>query len=116
MTDINRKELKSQYKQTLADPGVYRIINKATGNFFLDSSMSIKSIINKFEFGKKTESTGAMPKQLIKELNEYGFKNFELEILDRLDVKAEMTEEEIKEDIKLLLKIWSEKLDNKNLP
>jgi hypothetical protein len=107
---LERKELMAKYKEMKHDAGVYRIINNETGEYLLGSDSNIKSIYNKFEFGKTTSSYDVLPKKLSKGLKQYGYDSFSIEILDLLDIKPEATAAEIKEELKLLEEMWREKL------
>lgn len=107
---LNRKELKAQYKQSKPDAGVYRIINNKTGKYFMDSCLDTKGECNKFEFVKKTNSYTFMHGKLSNAIREQGFDNFSFEVLELLDIKPEMTDDEIKEDLKTLEEIWRDKL------
>lgn len=106
----DRKELLAQYKQTINDVGVYRIINNITGEYLLSSDSNIKSIYNKFEFAKSTNTPSFVSRKIASVLSEYGLNNFSVEVLELLDNKPEMTQSEIDEDLKLLEEIWREKL------
>jgi hypothetical protein len=110
----NRKEIISQYKQTKKDAGVYRIINNMTGKYFLSSCLDINGEGNKFEFAKSTNTPGFSARKLANVLEKQGFNDFSFEVLELLDIKPEMTDAQVKEEIKLLEEIWREKLGTEN--
>jgi hypothetical protein len=103
-----RRDLIAQYKDMKRIAGVYRIINMETGIYYLGHSADIQGIMNKFEFGKKIGSYGTLPLIMTKDLKQYGFESFRVETLEILDVKPEMTEVEIKKELKLLESMWRE--------
>jgi hypothetical protein len=107
---LERKELMAKYKEMKHDAGVYRIINNQTGKYLLGSDSNIKTIYNKFEFGKTTGSYDVLSRKLTNEFKQYGYDSFSIEILDLLDIKPEATSAEIKEELKLLEEMWREKL------
>lgn len=106
----NRKALIAQYKQTRPDAGVYRIVNRATGNFYLSSDTDINSVAGKMDFARITKTYSAVPGNLLQDIIRDGFENFELEILETFKVKLETTPAELKEELTLLEEIWREKL------
>ena len=110
----NRKEIIAQYKQTKKDAGVYRIINNMTGKYFLSSCLDINGEGNKFEFAKSTNTPGFSARKLANLLEKQGFNDFSFEVLELLDIKPEMTDAQVKEEIKLLEEIWREKLGTEN--
>lgn len=105
-----RKELIAQYKQTVPKAGVYRILNKKNGKFFLSSSLRIDSVTNKFEFAKKVCSYEVFHQKISRELKKDGFDSFSVEILELLKITPEMTGAEIREELKILEELWREKL------
>lgn len=107
---LERKNLIEQYNQVKHEMGVYRLINSVTGRYFLCSTTDIKNIFNKFEFGKQTNTPGVFPRKIETEIKRDGFDSFSIEVLELLDVKPDMTEKDIKEELNLLEEIWREKL------
>lgn len=108
---VRRKQLVERFKQAPSDAGVYRIVNVRTGRALLGSSPNLASVLNKLEFARTTGSTGALDHRLRADYRQYGAEAFTLEVLDRLDVKAEMTEAEIRDDLSALEGLWRERFD-----
>jgi hypothetical protein len=78
-----RAELKRQYKESRPDMGVYRIICKANGRIFIDSSKNLEgsrtSRLFQLKMGKMVASH-----ELQKDLTAFGADNFEFSILEVL--------------------------------
>jgi len=103
-----RKELLAQYKEKSPEAGIYRITNKETGKYFLGSSSDLPGVYNRFEFGRKVGSYGTLPLKMSADLKKFGFEGFVIEVLETLEVKPGMTAGEIKNELKLLEKMWRE--------
>lgn len=80
----------------------------------LSSFLNIKGERNKYEFVKSTSTPDAMPKKIALEIEIQGFGVFTMEVLEILHINPEMTESEIKDDLKLLEEIWRGKLGKEN--
>lgn len=107
-----RKELTAQYKNTHSEAGVYRIVNRGNNKFLLGSTPNLPGMRNKFEFARKTNSPGALDHRLKKDIQQFGLDAFSLEVLDVLETKPEMTYQEILDDLRVMEKLWREKLDS----
>ena len=106
----SRKALIALYKQTRPDAGIYRIVNRVKGSFYLSSDTDISSVRAKMDFARITKTYSAVPGNLMHDIIRDGFENFELEILETLPVKVETTPVELKEELALLEELWREKL------
>jgi hypothetical protein len=107
-----RKELTSEYKQSRREAGVYRVVNRESGKLLIGSSTNLESVRNKMEFARSTKSSGVLGYQLKADIERLGIGAFDLEILEVLDVKPEMTEATIRDDLKTLEQLWREKYDS----
>ncbi|AQY50577.1 hypothetical protein PWEIH_08716 [Listeria weihenstephanensis FSL R9-0317] len=105
-----RKEMTNAYKQTKHRAGVYRFISKESGIYALAASMNLKGIENKYQFAKKVNEPSALPYVIAQDVAKYGMDAVDLEILELVDIKDEMTNQDIKEELDVLLEIWQEKL------
>jgi len=108
MTKDNRKELKAQYKEMKHDAGIYRMVNNPTGKYFLATTTDLQAIKNRFDFAQKTGSHTAFTLKMGQDLAEYGVAAFSLETLEVLDMKPDMTPDQIKKDLKALEALWRE--------
>lgn len=112
MSRQDRKEQIAQYKQNPPKAGVYWIVNQVTGKYMLGYTMDIKGMQNRFAFAQKYQSYGALPGKLWDDIAVYGGENFVLEVLETLEIKPEMTKNDINDELLLLEKIWLDKLDS----
>jgi hypothetical protein len=106
-----RKELREQYKQTLPEAGVYRIVNRETNKSLISSTMNLSSIQNKLAFAQSTKTASVLDQRLATDLQHYGFAAFSLEILERYDPTPEQSRAEIQSDLATLVALWREKFD-----
>ena len=104
---MNRKELIKNYKQTARPMGVYQIKNLKNGKLFIGSAQDLRGIINSNQFQLKNNSH--YNKELQKDFNETGEGNFTFEVLDTLKPKEDL-KYDYTEDLKILEKMWLEKL------
>jgi len=110
-TKPDRKALVEQYKQTKAEAGVYRMLNKVTGQYWLASSPNLRSVLSKYKFAKNTGTIDNFwPKAMANDLRQYGYESFSLDVLELLEVKEDTTAQEIADELELLEAIWREKL------
>jgi hypothetical protein len=108
--NARRKELVANYKQTHPEAGIYRIVNTRTNRALLGSSTNLEGMRNKMKFARSTNSPGALDYRLRNDIKEYGLDSFDLEALDVLDIRPEMTDREIRDDLAALESIWREQL------
>ncbi|MBC1997694.1 GIY-YIG nuclease family protein [Listeria marthii] len=111
MNKDNRKELIRAYKEKAPDAGVYRFISKESGKYLIDNTMDLKGIANKLAFGVKIGAGNMLPPEMAKEAKQYGIETIAFEILEKVDIKPEMTKDDIKEDNDVLLSLWLERED-----
>ncbi|AHI55250.1 GIY-YIG nuclease family protein [Listeria ivanovii] len=109
MNKENRKELIRAYKEKAPDAGVYRFISRESGEFFIDNTMDLKGIANKLAFGIKIGAGNMLPPEMAKEAKQFGIETIEFEILQKVDIKPEMTKVDIKEENDVLLSLWLER-------
>jgi hypothetical protein len=105
-----RKELQQQYKQTLPEAGIYRIVNRETNKSLISSTMNLSSIQNKLAFAQSTKTASVLDQRLANDLQQYGFDAFSVEVLERYDPTPEQTRAEIQADLATLVDLWREKL------
>jgi hypothetical protein len=104
---MNKKELKKQYAQTVKPMGVYQVKNLASGKIFIDSGQNIQGKINSCKF--QLSHGSYMNKALQEDFNRIGLDNFAFEIIDLLGPKED-TKMGYTDDLKMLEKMWIEKL------
>ena len=104
---INKKQLTKNYKLQKQPAGVYAVHNKIDNKMFIGTSKNLPAVIRGFEFTLQMES---FPYQdLIDDYKKLGKENFEVKILDELELKKE-TEKEIDTELISLEELWIEKL------
>ena len=103
-----RRELKEQYKARKVVGGVYRIVNKENGQFLLQSTDDMQSARNLFQFFQLTDAC-TLP-AIREDWKRCGKEAFALEELEELEKKEEQTTAQFREDLEVLLELWSEKL------
>lgn len=59
---------------------------------------------------KKMNMPGALPWTIADEAKKHGMDTIVLEELELVDIKDEMTNQDIKEELDVLLELWQEKL------
>jgi hypothetical protein len=106
-----RRELVDEYKRTGPEAGVYRLTNSETGKAFVSSTLNLGSMRGKLDFGRATGSVTVLDRKLHEDARRYGVEAFSLDILEVLEVRPEMTPEEIRADLATLEVLWREKID-----
>jgi hypothetical protein len=109
-----RKELQEQYKESRPEAGVYRIVNTRTNKTLLGSTPNLAAIRSRMEFARSTGG-GTLHYRLKDDIRQYGIEAFELEVLDVLETKPEMSEAQIRSELATLETLWREKLDPASL-
>jgi hypothetical protein len=103
MTDrARRKEIVANYKQNPPEAGVYRVINTRTGKSLIGSTTNLESIQAKLQFARKTGSGSALDMRLRDDVRQYGIDAFEVEIIEKLERRAEMSDADLRSELKLL--------------
>lgn len=112
MDSARKKQLKEQYKARKVTGGIYRIVNKDSGRFYLNSTDDMQATRNWFE-SCRMFNTCSIP-HIQKDWKELGMDAFALEEVDYIDKGETQTNEEYREDLKALLELWDEKLPKEN--
>ena len=105
-----RKTLINEYKQRKIIGGIYRVTNTRNGMYLLDYATNLQAKQNAFDF--MASSGSYFDYRLRKDWEAFGGKVFIFEILEALEKKKEQTQDEFIDDLKMLAKLWSEKLDS----
>jgi group I intron endonuclease len=104
---LNKKQIAKDYKQQKQPAGIYAVHNKIDNKMYIGTSKNLPAVIRRFEFTLQMES---FPYQeLIDDYKKLGKNNFEINILDELELKNE-SEKEITAELNLLEELWIEKL------
>jgi hypothetical protein len=110
-----RREILQHYKHTMAEAGVYRIVNSKNGRALLGSTPNLQGIRNKLKFAQSTSMPGALDHRLRQDISQYGIDVFSMEVLEILETTPEMTPQDIRDDLDILEKLWREKLEGTTL-
>ena len=104
---MDKKQIIKDYKQQKQPTGVYAVINKVDKIMFVGTSKNLPAVLRRFEFTLQMES---FPYQkLIDDYKKLGKENFEIKVLDELEIKNEITTD-IDKELKTLEEMWIEKL------
>lgn len=104
---INKKQIIKDYKLQKQPAGIFAVHNVAENKMFIGTSKDLPSVLRRFDF---TLKMGSFPfDRLVDDYKRLGESNFEVKVLDELDLKDE-TEHEIDEELKALEEMWVEKL------
>jgi len=104
---LNKKQITKDYKQQKQPAGVYAVHNKIDNKMYIGTSKNLPAVVRRFEFTLQMES---FPYQeLIDDYKKLGKDNFEIKILDELELKNE-TDKEIDNELNSLEELWIEKL------
>jgi hypothetical protein len=109
---INKKQVKEDYKSKKQPAGIFAVHNLPDNKMFIGTSKHLPSVLKRFEF---TLTMGSFPFQnLIDDYKKHGKDNFEIKVLDELELKDE-TEQEIDRELKTLEEMWVEKLKKESV-
>lgn len=109
---INKKEIRKEYKNQKHPAGLYAVKNKPGNKMFIGTSINlpakIRGITFELEMGSHTYDN------LVNDYKLLGKENFEIFILDQIEVKDE-TERELKAELETLEAMWVEKLKSEGV-
>ena len=105
-----RRELRAQYEERPREAGVYVLRNSATGRLLVAASSDLAAARNRLEFAKMTDTGSVFDHRLAADVREFGIGAFTFEILDVLEMRPEMTLDDVRADLQALEQLWREKL------
>jgi hypothetical protein len=108
-----KKELKEQYKQMKTEMGIFIVQNKVNNKYLLVTTQNLHGMINRVRF--QLNSGGHPNRELQKEWKEFGEKNFDIRILEKLAYDKDESKTDYSEELKIMDIIWSEKQSYKNM-
>lgn len=109
---LDKKQITRDYKQQKQPAGIYSVHNKIDNKMYIGTSKNLPAVLRRFEF---TLTMGSFPYQdLIDDYKKLGQDNFEVKILDELELINE-TEKEIDTELTSLEELWVEKLKSEGV-
>ena len=108
-----KKELKEQYKQMKTEMGIFIVQNKVNNKYLLVTTQNLHGMINRVRF--QLNSGGHPNRELQKEWKEFGEKNFDIRILEKLAYDKDESKTDYSEELRIMDIIWSEKQSYKNM-
>lgn len=104
---INKKELIKEYKNKKHPAGLFAVKNNPDNKMFIGISLNLPAKLRGITF--ELEMGNHAFSNLAKDYKRLGKENFEIFILDEIEVKDE-TERELRNELETLENIWIEKL------
>ncbi|MEX1308621.1 MAG: GIY-YIG nuclease family protein [Eubacteriales bacterium] len=108
MDKQSRKSLSKQYKDREVIGGVYRVVCRPTGQFWLKKTTDMQGSKNRHDFSIITNHCPEPSMQAC--WKQYGAKNLVFEEMELLTKKEAQSFESFSEDVGVLLEFWEEKL------
>ena len=109
---IDRKELKNEYKNQKQPAGLFAVRNKPENKLFIGTSLNLPAKLRGITFELETGSHAFQ--NLADDFNRFGKEQFEIFILDQIEVKDE-TNQELRSELETLEKMWIEKLKSEGV-
>ena len=113
MDKLNRKDKINKYKERKVIGGIYSIKNTINQKILIESTTDLEGIKKRFMFSQQTGS--CMNLRLKDDWLKFGGNVFVFEVLEELTKNETQTQNEFREDIKLLKEIWNEKTESEKL-
>lgn len=107
MSQIDRKALLREYKETVRPAGIYRVRNTVSGKSLIGSAVNLQGMLNRVQF--ELQQSGHPDAELQSDWKELGSDAFAFETLDVLEPKTEPGYNPA-EDLRVLKQMWIEKL------
>ena len=105
----NRKEIINAYKKLPTKGGVFKIVNKVNGRYYLGCTPNLTGMLNRFTFAQSTGSCSWGP--IEDDWKSYGGAAFSFEVLEEIEKKEDQTAAEFKEDLQALCEMLAEEQD-----
>jgi hypothetical protein len=109
---INKKELIKEYKNQKLPAGIFAVKNKRENKMFIGYSLNLPAKIRGITF--ELEMGSHAYSNLAGDYKRLGKDQFEISILDEIEIKDE-TEKELKNELGTLEEMWVEKLKSEGV-
>lgn len=103
-----KRALKSEYKSRLSVGAVYALECSGNHRRWIRWTPDIQGMKNRFQFSVSMKSCPDPVTRV--ECDEYGWESISLVVLEELKMKEDQTAREFSDELKLLCKLWTEKL------
>jgi hypothetical protein len=110
---VDRKARIREYKESFRPMGVFLVRNRESGRVLLGATADLPAMLNRQRF--QLESGGHPDKELQRDWNELGADAFDFEVADTLEPPEEPGYDPA-EDLKVLERMWAEKLEQAGTP
>jgi len=104
---LNKKELINEYKNQKHPAGIFAVKNKPDNKMFIGVSLNLPAKLRGITF--ELEMGSHAYRNLAEDYKRLGKNQFEISVLDEIEVKDE-TEKELRTELETLEEIWVEKL------
>ncbi|NMB47026.1 MAG: GIY-YIG nuclease family protein [Firmicutes bacterium] len=109
-----KKELREQYLLMKPDIGIFAIVCKDNGKYYLEVSCDLKSAMNSTQF--KLNAGMHPEKELQRDWQRLGENQFEIKVLEQIEPEdQDGAEDDYQDDLALLRMIWVERLAEQNI-
>jgi len=112
MDKQSRKSLSNQYKERKVIGGVYRVVCRENGQFWLKKTTDMQGSKNRHDFSIITNH--CPEPSMLASWKQYGAKSLVFEEMETLTKKEAQTFESFSEDVAVLLEFWEGKLGQAN--
>jgi hypothetical protein len=109
---ISKKELKKDYKNQKQPAGLFAVKNKVDNKMFIGVSLNLPAKLRGIAFELNSGSHGYH--ELASDYNRLGKENFEIAVLDQIEIKDE-TDKELRTELETLEEMWFEKLKGEGI-
>jgi hypothetical protein len=109
---INKKELIKEYKNQKHPAGLFAVKNKVENKMFIGISLNLPAKIRGVTF--ELELGSHAYRNLAEDYKRLGKDQFDISILDEIELKDE-TEKELKKELEALEEMWIEKLKSEGV-
>lgn len=113
VTELDRKALTREYKETPRPAGVFLVRNSTTGRSLLGSAPDLSGMLNRQRF--QLELGSHPDSELQSDWNALGPEAFEFEVLDVLEPQEGQAANQA-EELGTLVAVWREKLAESGVP
>ncbi len=109
---IDKKEIRKEYKNKKQPAGLFAVKNKPDNKMYIGTSLNLPAKLRSVTFELEQESHAF--KNLLEDYKRLGKDQFEIFVLDEIEIKDE-TDRELRKELKDLEEMWVEKLKSEGV-